>query len=160
MNDRPEVRGVRGVGYVSNAGFEVEAQRRGITGLEFRIHQTRNVTQAWHQEDGEVTYSVDFSAINEGTRPVWVDASYFDSADSALGVSAVATATKALEGHIGDVFSENDSSYEVTIKPAWIFSGGGVRFVEGHCMCEAAEQRILRPPHERSGNVVHLPPSW
>ena len=101
------------MGYVSNAGFEVEAQRRGTTGLEFRIHQTRNVTQASHKDNGSIVYAVDFSTL-EGTRPSWVDASYFDSADSALGVSAVAAVGSELEGHIGDVFSENDSSYDAS----------------------------------------------
>ena len=145
-----------GVGLVTNSGFEVEAQRRGTTGRGFRIQQTRNVTQAWHQEDGRVTYSVDFSAINEGTRPVWVDASYFDSDDSALGVSAVATATKALEGHIGDVFSENDSSYEMTIKPAWIFSG--VCGLWTAIACVKPQSNVYSGPHMNAQEMWFIYP--
>ena len=157
MNDRPEVRGVRGVGYVSNAGFEVEAQRRGTTGLEFRIHQTRNVTQASHKDNGSIVYAVDFSTL-EGTRPSWVDASYFDSDDSALGVSAVAAVVSELEGHIGDVFSENDSSYEVKIKPAWIFSGGCDLWKA--IACVKPQSNVYSGPHMNAQEMWFIyPPS-
>ena len=108
-----------GVGLVSNAGVEVLARRAGTTGTGFRIHQTRNVRQAWHRADGTVAYTADFTSP-EGARPTWwVPADYYRTVDQNRGLRAVGRAVSELNSHIGTTFSEDSSSYDVIIKPAW-----------------------------------------
>ena len=120
LSTTTELRLIRcGMGTQSGA-FKMYARYRNDPNpiREFLIDQSWNIPRAWHQEDGQVAYTIDVARPSQGSRPNTVPSGHYDSdMKNMIGASVRKAAGELnLDVKLGTFTETGD---DVTVKTFW-----------------------------------------
>ena len=85
---------------------------------EFLIDQSWNIPRAWHQEDGQVAYTIEIDSPSQGSRPNTVPAGHYNADMKNMIRASIGTAASYLNRNV-KAGTFDDSGDDVTVKTFW-----------------------------------------